>query len=243
MKIIDGFLFNDELDMLECRLRELDEVVDLFVLCEATHTFQGDPKPLHYLENQDRFAPWADRIHHVTAELPDGHGTWARENAQRDELGKTLGFMNDTDVFMLSDVDEIPYASTVEQFRRLHGPLTVYERFYCFAVDWQHPARFWRGTIACPGHALKPLSLLRYDKETLATVMGGWHFTWVGDWETKLHSFSHTEIIEEATDFGLERYYTEGVHVDGQKLKPVTVDNTWPVWIADKQCPAGWFRP
>ena len=41
------FVFWKELDLLELRLHELDAVVDYFVLVEATHTFSGQPKPLH----------------------------------------------------------------------------------------------------------------------------------------------------------------------------------------------------
>lgn len=54
--IIDCFTFFNELDVLEIRLRELDGVVDRFVLVEATLTHQGKPKPLLYAENKERFA-------------------------------------------------------------------------------------------------------------------------------------------------------------------------------------------
>ena len=35
-KVIDCFIFNSELDMLEFRLMELDDVVDIFILVEST---------------------------------------------------------------------------------------------------------------------------------------------------------------------------------------------------------------
>ena len=47
-KVFDCFPFYDELDLLEIRLNILNDVVDYFVLSEATRTFTGKPKPLHY---------------------------------------------------------------------------------------------------------------------------------------------------------------------------------------------------
>ena len=43
-KIIDCFIFYNELDLLNYRLNLLDEYVDYFVLVEATHTFVGNEK-------------------------------------------------------------------------------------------------------------------------------------------------------------------------------------------------------
>jgi len=53
--IVDSFLFGWELDMLECRLIELYDVVDKFYLIESSVTFQGSSKPLIYKNNLDRF--------------------------------------------------------------------------------------------------------------------------------------------------------------------------------------------
>lgn len=46
MKIYDCSIFRNELDLLEIRLKELYNHVDHFVIVEATHTFQGEPKEL-----------------------------------------------------------------------------------------------------------------------------------------------------------------------------------------------------
>ncbi|MGA0894211.1 MAG: N-acetylglucosaminyltransferase, partial [Ilumatobacteraceae bacterium] len=64
-KVIDAFPFNNEHDILECRLVELYDSVDAFVLVEATRDHQDHAKPLWYAEHAERFAPWADKIVHV----------------------------------------------------------------------------------------------------------------------------------------------------------------------------------
>ena len=42
--LIDCFLFYNEIDLLKYRLYLLDDLVDFFVIVEATHTFVGNTK-------------------------------------------------------------------------------------------------------------------------------------------------------------------------------------------------------
>jgi hypothetical protein len=59
------------------RLRELDPVVDGFVLMEAVHTFAGLPKPLCFAENRARFEASANKIgHHIVDDMHDLSGAW-----------------------------------------------------------------------------------------------------------------------------------------------------------------------
>ena len=44
--IIDSFLFNDEKELLELRLKVLYDYVDKFVIVECDHTFNREPKKL-----------------------------------------------------------------------------------------------------------------------------------------------------------------------------------------------------
>ena len=47
-KIIDCFIFYNEVDLLTYRLNILNDIVDYFVLVESTHTHVGKPKQLFY---------------------------------------------------------------------------------------------------------------------------------------------------------------------------------------------------
>lgn len=63
--IFDAFSFYNELDLLEIRLHELSDVVDFFVLVEATRTHSGRFKPLYYKMNRHRFSHFNDKIIHI----------------------------------------------------------------------------------------------------------------------------------------------------------------------------------
>jgi len=123
--IIDGFIFYNELDMLEYRLSVLYPYVDAFVLVESTRTFIGTPKSLYYHENRERYSKYEDKIVHVVVddfwekppigfEFNSAYNQWANEIYQRNAISlgveklvinKVVGKLND--IIMISDLDEI----------------------------------------------------------------------------------------------------------------------------------------
>lgn len=249
--IFDSFMINDELDMLECRLRELESIPNLVhVAVEADVDHQDHPKPYHLTENAERFAAWGDRLRIVrAAHLPtaaDKPDPWAREHAQREHTWTGLIDATPDDIVLHGDLDEIPNALTVRNVRP-RGVVAFEQRLYCFAVDWQHPDP-WRGTVAAHLRDIPSFGALR-DARNQAPHLpnAGWHLSWLGGQDQtlrKLGSFCHPEIAER-TRAGLEtdEFLRDGYHVDGKKLLPVEVDKTWPRWIAERHCPENWFRP
>jgi len=71
-KIYDGFLFYNELDLLEIRLNTLNDVVDYFILVESSVTHSGKPKPFIFEENKERFDKFLSKIIHIkVTDTPD----------------------------------------------------------------------------------------------------------------------------------------------------------------------------
>jgi beta-1,4-mannosyl-glycoprotein beta-1,4-N-acetylglucosaminyltransferase len=117
--IYDCFTFFNELELLELRLHELAGVVDKFVLVEATQTHTNQPKPLHYQENRARFSAFHDKIIHVIVDdLPQSSDPWIPENFQRNSIARGLTHCRPDDFVLVSDLDEIPRATTVEKMSR-----------------------------------------------------------------------------------------------------------------------------
>lgn len=73
-KVIDTFLFFQELDLLEIRLTYLDEHVDKFVIVEACQTFSGKPKKFVFEENRDRFSKFIHKI--IYYKIEDFHDSF-----------------------------------------------------------------------------------------------------------------------------------------------------------------------
>lgn len=141
MKIFDIFPFFNELDLLEVRLNILDPYVDYFVLSESTKTFSGIEKPLFYEENKSRFDKFNHKIIHnvvrddaSTEELNScgkRYGTQV-EAQQRDTYQKdcikelVLSHSNSDDIFIWSDVDEIPNPEVIKNISDFFEKDTIF---------------------------------------------------------------------------------------------------------------------
>jgi hypothetical protein len=137
-KVYDCCIFFNELDVLEIRLEELWDVVDKFIIVEAKHTHQGQPKPLYFYEAKERFLPYISKIMHIIVdEFPNCVTTWDREHYQRDVIARGLKDCKDNDVIIISDADEILKAETVRNYKPEMGVCAVETPLFYFKLDWK----------------------------------------------------------------------------------------------------------
>lgn len=257
MKIWDTLMFNGELAMLECRLIELDAYPQIYrhVLVEALVDHQGHPKPLHYLENRERFAPWADQIVHVTAELPDAPYPWVRERAQREWIREGLekAGADPADVVIVADCDEIPSPLMMEAVASLDGVITTFEMVcavFCVDLLWPEPMLTSK---AAPYGRIDSFERVREGYRQEQVIGGaGHHLTWMGGVEAvrrKLLAHCHVECnpaIEELLEKP-DLIYREGRNPFTQwsraPLRLAEVGPEYPRYVRERQCPPSWFRP
>ena len=122
-KIIDCFIFYNEVNMLEYRLNLLWNVVDYFVICEASRTFIGNQKE-YYLDNS-RFTLYGSKIIQIKIDLPypnpdiSKNEQWLNESYQRDNLSQGIDYLvknnkiSNNELTIINDVDEIPDPNTL----------------------------------------------------------------------------------------------------------------------------------
>ncbi|MFN7044454.1 MAG: hypothetical protein ACK4M1_04605 [Flavobacterium sp.] len=120
--VYDCFIFFNELDLLEIRLNELNDVVDKFVLIEANKTFQNNHKLYYFEENKERFSAFLDKIIHIKLDkyplfipIINPFTPWKLEFFQRNSVVKGLVNCKPDDIVLISDVDEIPKASVLKE--------------------------------------------------------------------------------------------------------------------------------
>jgi hypothetical protein len=236
MALYDCFTLFNELDLLEVRLNVLAGVVDTFVIVEADRTFQGAPKPLHFAQNADRFAKFAQKIVYVPISLDARANAWELERAQRNALLLGLRGCRPGDSVAISDVDEIPNAAALQAASVRAEPAVCRQRLYYYYVNLRLRQR-WYGAL---------LMALRYrrrlDGDWLGTAVvrfqdllalggpqavrdrrphfgviedAGWHWSYLGGIDAlieKVKSFSHTEANTDAIldRTRLERALREG---------------------------------
>jgi len=202
-RIVDVVLFNDEFDMLELRLNELKPYVKEFVLVEANFTFSGLSKPLHFQTRSAEFSQYPITVLTITDRVFPRHTSpWTREgfcrNYARDYLLRTC---SDTDVIMLSDIDEIPDFRTLDLSQLILPVFCEMDMFY-YNFTCHFANEPWKGTVIFNKQLLasRSLSQFRMDKYARApripTIRNGWHLSYfmtpqkIAD---KLRDFSHQE--------------------------------------------------
>lgn len=203
--VYDCFQFFNELDMLKIRLNVLNDVVDRFVISEATETFSGIKKPLYYEENKEMFAEFADKIIHVVVEdTPEG-GTHERDTFQKNAVTRGLVGCTDDDVIIFSDLDEIPNPDKIREILADFKDDKIYHfaqrLFYCYlnmeevsgnllsyAGEFEGVEhKKWIGTKMLSYKLLKEQNLLlgelRFPERKeigIRVENGGWHFGYMG---------------------------------------------------------------
>jgi len=250
--IIDCFTFFNELDLLEIRLHELADVVDVFCLAESTMTFSGNKKELNYKENKDRFSQF-NIITKTVDDMPVNCNSWTREHHQRNTIKSMLDTFDNDDIVIMSDLDEIPAAIDVSKLPELLSACDRVEfshRLYSYALNGSENTRI----IGSAATKLKTLQsknasmhqLLR-NKPRLDWVTNrmesGWHFSYANTIENialKIKSFSHTEFNKpKYTDIHvLSDRVENGLNIFGRKVSPVTyekIDESWPEYVFKNQ--------
>lgn len=194
--------FLNEVDVLEIKLAEQDSVVDIFVISEATQTHTGKRRELVFPQHAERFAPWMHKIRYVEVDFAKGMRPWARENYQRDALGRRLEGLAPDDLVIVCDVDEILRAEVIQEFRdgKHPVPTTLSFPIHPYRLDWKWDAledEFSR-TVVIPGSQLAlrkdgsyrgvqrsvvpTLAQYRTQMPEYHHLVGefGWHFTYQG---------------------------------------------------------------
>ena len=220
----DCFTFFNELDLLEIRLNILNDVVDRFVLVEATKTFTGKEKPLYFDKNKDRYSRFLHKIIHIIVDdSPPFEIAWENENFQRNSIMRGLKGLAPDAIIMVSDVDEIPNPVMVEKYKNTKGIKLFEMRMYYYYLNYlNYSFPVWRlGTRMLSYHdflnlddkhitygEFLPASLnqgptpskVRNCTKNLPIRNAGWHFSYLGGTEAvrnKIQSFSHQEYNRE----------------------------------------------
>lgn len=260
--------FRDELDVLECQLREVGHRVKGVVICEATTTQTGHPKPLNFPPARKRFEQWEHLIHYMFVDLPGSpqppaiaQGTpgyqenWTRERYQRDMLvPRLLGLADEGDIIINADVDEVP-APDAFTARVTDAPVGLNLQLRGFAVDYRGQPGVCATLVRLSHLRMCPsLSTIREHRASFRMVEhGGWHLSWLGGQAAvreKLHVTPHQETYESgmaANEAGQSYGGGTPVHVPRvttfEERNALPWEDQAPLWVHQRGCPDTWWHP
>ncbi|KAI3665987.1 hypothetical protein L6452_44625 [Arctium lappa] len=203
-KVYDAVLFNNEVDMLTIRWKELHPYVTQFVLLETNSTFTSIPKPHYFAINRERFDFIESRLTYGTigGRFKTGENPFIEEAYQRvalDHLLRIAG-IEDGDLLIMSDVDEIPSAHTIDLLRWCDGPPPIVHlnlNNYLYSFEFKIDHRSWRASVH--QYQKGKTRYVHYRQTDHLLADSGWHcsfcFRKISDFVFKMKAYSHTDRV------------------------------------------------
>ncbi|CAH1786370.1 unnamed protein product [Owenia fusiformis] len=167
-RVLMAITFNHEFDMLEARLYEHYEHVDVFLIVESNYSSHGDPKPLRLLERLKKgyLAEYVPKLMYIFLDTFPSSGRkdgWAAETYIKN-AASILGLprLNQTrpdDLYLFSDADELVSKEIVIFLKLYEG----YPEPMSFSLRWSTYTFYWKNkdntvvTSACSLNMLKRL--------------------------------------------------------------------------------------
>ena len=260
MKIYDCVQFFNEEHILELRINILNKFVDFFVIAESTTDHQGNSKKLNF--DLSKFKKYENKIIYVivddTSEAikkPHIGGESLVEQHQRNSIMRGLKNCLDNDLIILSDVDEIPDLTKLNQFDKKNKYVVFSQKAFAYKLNLLNNAENnWHGSKMCLKKHLKSPQRLRnlkfkkypfwrIDKPRNLQIIenGGWHFAYLLDSQgisKKIKSFAHGEDNKkDNTDIDkIEKKMEKLLHpTKGFGLKKIEIDETFPNYIIENR--------
>ena len=234
--IIDAFSFFNEKELVQLRIKYLDQLIDKFVIIEADHTHQGKKKDWNFeniLNNQ--LKKFSDKIDYHKIKIDLNHVSkldgwrsssekgglgFKMDNFQRNYIQEACKNFSSEDIILISDLDEIPSKNKINFIKNcdLNEIAPVGFEQYLFHLNCNYlNIEKWIGTIAITKKLLdkfKPQKFRnsRYNISFLAHA--GWSFSSFGNInriEEKFNAFAHDEFNSEK--------FKEEMHIKNCKEK------------------------
>jgi len=249
--LIDSFQFFNERELVELRVKYLNEVVDYFVVIEADITHQGKKKDWNFpdiLKNELKEFSKKIQYHQLKIDTEKikneesfiiedlkGDDAWRIENFQRNYTKTVCKKFSDNDILIISDVDEIPSKEKLKfilssDFKKI-SPIAMEQ--HLFHIDCNYLRKeSWRGSIVTTikiCNAYSPHQFRRYRNKISHFTDSGWSFSSFGGVKKikeKFEAFAHKEYNDDKFKSieHIENCQKNGLDLFHRKVETVKVD-------------------
>ena len=238
MEVIDICSFNNELEILDLRVKILENIVDKFYVIESTKTHSGLPKDCvgRLYEHP--------KVQIITIDFPDGLDTWQREHYQRAYAVDLDSFSKDS-LVITSDLDEIADPNAIAWLKENFDSTLIYtlgQKMYQYYLNVFSEEK-WASIRVCSieNYNKYNADILRHGGlPTMTLDDAGWHWSFLGGEEAiehKIKSYAHQEFNSEETITSIKERLlnNEDVFDRGFALTTVPIDETFPEYIRNNQ--------
>ncbi len=252
--LIDSFIFFNEKELAELRIKYLDSIVDYFIVVEANITHQGNKKDWNFSKVLNgKLKKFSNKIkyHQVNIEPKKlineeswiidgvkGDEAWRIENFQRNFIKNACTEFLDNDILILSDVDEVPNKKKLEfilscNFKEI-APVALEQHLFHLDCNYLR-LESWRGSIVTTMKICKTYSpqQLRNARNKISHLQdSGWSFSSFGGFDAlkeKFKAFTHKEHNNETilNYEHIKNCQKTGADLFHRKIKSKKVDKTF----------------
>ena len=230
--------------MLTHRLETLYNVVDYFILVEATLTHVGKPKEMYY--SKELFKKYSDKIIHIVVDDFSFNENninclkneqWLNEKFQRNCI--TRGFskldLDNNDLIIISDVDEIPNPTTLKLIKngeiKINNISQFEQDFYYYNIEskmdhlWYFSKIFRYGWFLTTDFTLDDLRMKWFENIS----NGGWHLSYFGTpsfISNKIKNFAHQEFNSDTftKEESIEQRIKNGVDIYDRNIQIIKLN-------------------
>ena len=237
-RVCDVILYNGEKFLLDIRREILKDVVDLFIVKQATTTFSGLPREL--------FIPDQENTKTEVVNFPENLDTWGRDRYQRGHILDLEKYgVDDNWIILTSDLDEVPDPNALEWLKENFEDDEIYsfeQTMFQFFLNVVNTSESWAGTRACSLETYKKIDAETLRQQYMTNVLpnAGWHWSFLGGKqmiENKIKSYAHQEYNSEFILNDINRKINENKDIfeRGFVLKTVVIDENFPEYIRENQ--------
>ena len=217
--LIDAFIFFNEKELVELRIKYLNSIVDFFVVVEANITHQGKKKDWNFPKIlEENLSEFSSKIKYYQLKInPDkikneeswivgdikGDDAWRIENFQRNYIKTACKEFSNEDILIISDVDELPSKKRLNFIKscdfKTIAPIVLEQYLFhidCNFLKWEQ----WLGSIVTTMELCNDYSpnQHRRDRNKISHFNdGGWSFSSFGGPKKiveKFEAFAHKEF-------------------------------------------------
>jgi hypothetical protein len=183
---------------------------------------------LYWVERDDRFDQWADKVIYVVVAAKDFPVAFDRAAYQKDSIRIALNSCEPDDVIYYGDIDEIWKPQKKEgKLRQLA---------YSYYLN-NRSSEDWQGTNVCKYKNLYNLNEWRANHDVILED-GGWHFTNVMPLDKLIHkieSYDHQEVNIPWVKDGLQMRMDANIDFLGRAYD--WKGNPFRMWVDDRDLP------
>ena len=251
--IVDASMYFNEKELIELRVKYLDDLIDCFVIIEADVTHQGKKKKWNFpevLKNNLKEFSHKIQYHQIKIDVEKAESekdprykgnygrSWRIENVQRNFIRNACQKFSQGDIIIISDADEIASKEKISFVKscdlKVVAPIAFEQALFHLDCNFLNLER-WIGSVVTTKELIDkfgPQSFRNYRERISHFTDAGWSFSSFGGLKRvreKFEAFAHEEYNNEKykSESHIKKCTKEGSDLFHRKIKKKKIEKSF----------------